>query len=194
MSRYKGPSEAQTNAEALARRESPYTAAHAVSVSLAWDYRARQPNDLRDAERMVRRAYADEIPTKLHEGPDSIGEGGTPKMTARAEGYLFGHADSSDARRNPTTGEPDLISYYHAPFRATLDAMAHSSRESHRRHAAIVSHVTIGQQTAVQAAIAEGVPSWCAGTVAERALRGFLAQLSDVKIASRRVTESVTAA
>jgi len=182
---YRGPSEAQINAEALARRGSPYTAASGVSFRVQWDYHRREPENLRDAVRMVRRAYADEVPTKLHEGYDSIGEGGTPKMTARAEGYLFGNAQSSDAKRNPETGESDIVSYYHAPFRATLDAMAHGNA-TERRIAAIVSHVTIGSQGPKEACMAEDVPDWAVSLVAFPVLAAFLRQLSDMKVSPNR--------
>ena len=170
---YIGPSEAQINAEALAHRDAPYTAASQVSFTIAWDYQRREPADLREATRMVRRAYTDELPIKLHEGPDKIGEGGTPKMTARAEGYIFGSAQGSD-------DADSAVSHYHAPFRACLDGMAHGD-ESSRKRAAIVSHVTIGSQGPQDAAVAEGVPSWCAKLVAEDALRSFLRNLSDLK-------------
>jgi len=191
--RYRGISDSQANALALAQRERPYATQSQASFTTAWDYRSRQPETLRDAVRMVRRAYQDEIPTKLHEGYDHIGEGGTPKMTARAEGYLFGSPTASDAKRDPETGEHDLVSYYHAPFRACLAQMQRGD-ESSRKRAAIVAHVTIGSQGPQEAAVAEGVPSWCAKTVAWDALRSFLTRLSDVRIASSNVQESVTAA
>lgn len=193
MKRYRGISDAQANAEALRHRESPYARASQASFTVQWDYRTRQPDNLREAVRMVRRAYADEIPTKLHEGYDSIGEGGTPKMTTKAEGYLFGSPDSSDAKRDPETGERELVSYYHAPFRACLAQMARGD-EASRKRAAIISHVTIGQQGPQEAAIAEGVPEWCAKIVAEAAIRTFLTRLSDVRIQARNMAESVTAA
>ena len=50
------------------------------------------------------------------------------------------------------------------------------------KRAAIVSHVTIGSQGPVQAAIREGVPNWCAKLVAEDVLRSFLRRLSDLKL------------
>lgn len=182
MSRpYRGPSEAQSNAEALLRRPTPYIDPHEASVRQAWDYRAREPANLREAVRMVRRAYADEVPGKLHEGPHSIGEGGTPKMTNRAEGYLFGSPSLSDARRNPETGEWDALSYFHSPFRAALDNLAHGD-EAERKRGAIVQHVTIGGQGPAEAAIKEGVPSWCAKLVAAEVLSAFLRNLSDVKL------------
>ena len=144
---------------------------------------------------MVRKAYSDEVPGKLHEGPDSIGEGGTPKMTSRAEGYLFGSPGASDAGKDPETGKPDLIGYYHSPFRAKLADMERGD-EARRKHAAIVRHVTIGQQGAAQAAMLEGVPSWCASAVAFLALRSFLVNLTDIKlnIPRHEVAESLTAA
>jgi len=181
MATYRGPSEAQSNAEALSRRDTPYSGASGVSFRVQWDFHRREPENLWDAVRMVRRAYSDEVPTKLHEGYDSIGEGGTPKMTAKAEGYLFGRAQASDAKRNPETGESDAVSYYHAPFRAALDWMSQGD-ETSRKRAAIVGHVAIGSQQPRAAAVAEGVPSWCARIVAEDSIRQFLRILSDLKV------------
>jgi len=178
---YRGPSESQSNAEALARRGSPYTAASDMSMRIAWDHRRREPDNLRDAVRMVRRAYSDEVPTKLHEGYDSIGEGGTPKMTARAEGYIFGNPQADDSL-NSRTGERDLAGWHFTPFRAALDRMAHGS-DSERVYAAIVSKVTIGGQGPKEAAIAAGQrPECLAGSVALMALRAFLRSMTDLKL------------
>jgi hypothetical protein len=190
--RLRGISDAQANAEALARRETPHLEASRASMSVAWDFRERQPRDLADAVRAVRRAYADEVPEKLHDGPHAIGEGGTPRMSARAEGYLFGSPDASDGRRDPETGELELVSYFHAPFRAALAGMQRGG-EATRKRAAIVSHVAIGQQGPAAAAIAEGVPAWCAKLVAEDALRAFLRQITDVRIAAARRDDETAA-
>lgn len=190
--RYRDLSDAQANAEALARRSSPWYDDNRASVTVAWDYRRREPTDLRDAVRQARRAYADEIPTKLHEGPDAIGEGGTPRFTGRAEGYLFGPAEASDAKRDPETGEWDRVSYYHAPFRATLERMSRGA-EGERRYAAIVAHITIGQQGPVAAALAVKAHPLDAKLVAWDALRSFLRQLSDMKV-DTRLQEGITAA
>ena len=174
-------SEAQANAEALHRRSAPYTDAQRASVRVQWDIRNREPQTLRDAVRAVRRAYSDEVPTKLHEGPDSIGEGGTPKMTPRAEGYLFGDPRADDAARDPETGERDLVGYHHAPFRARLADMEQGNLTD-RKRAAIVRHVAIGSRNPADSAQAEGVPLWCAKVVAEDALRVFLRGLSDLRV------------
>jgi len=193
VSRYKGPSEAQINADALARRERPYTAASAQTFRVAWDWRQREPETLREAVRAIRCAYAEEVPTRLHEGPDSIGEGGTPRMTARAEGYLFGSPTSDDAPRDAETGERDPVGYYHAPFRARLADMG-KGNETDRKVAAIVAHIALGGQGPKEAAVAEGVPRWLAtdGTLL-LLLGGFLRHLSDLAI-HRPLPRSETAA
>lgn len=191
---YIGPSESQSkaNAEALVRRGAPYTAASDASVRIAWDWRQREPKDLREAVRLVRKAYADEVPDKLHDGPDAIGEGGTPRMTARAEGYIFGSATASDAR--PLDDE--LVSYYHTPFRAALCRLQHGSAPEQRR-GRIVSHVTIGQMGPVEAAIAEKAHPFDAKLVAFDALRSFLHGMTDMRLhlpTEDHLAESVTAA
>lgn len=181
MSRpYLGPSESQSqaNADVLERRGRTYAGDSSVSFSLQWDFERRQPRNLREAERMVRRAYSDEVPTALHEGPDNIGQDGTPRMTVRAEAYIFGRAEADDAGRDPETGQRDLVGYYYAPFRATVATLRNGGPE----RAAIVEHVAIGSQSGVEAAIREKVPAWCAHVVAEHVLRDFLRRLSDVKV------------
>jgi hypothetical protein len=176
---YIGKSDAQSNAEALAARGLPYTAASQVSFRLKWDWHRREPRDLREAVRMARQAYQEEVPVKLHD--TDIGPDGTPRMSARAEGYIFGSPTASDAPRD----EPALVSYYLAPFRATLSGMERGD-EATRKRAAVVSHITIGSQGPQEAAISEGVPAWCAKLVAYDALSAFLRRLTDVKLDLRR--------
>jgi len=173
---YIGPSDSQANAEALARRQSPHAASYMQTRGSRWDWRQRDPSDLREAVRMVRAAYGDEVPTKLHEGPDSIGNDGTPRMTAKAEGYIFGSPQGSDS-----TTPDDLVSYYHSPFRAHLASYARGG-EGQRNRAAIVTHIAIGHQGPQESAIAVGVPAWCAKLVAEDVLRAFLRSMSDLKV------------
>lgn len=145
---------------------------------------------------MVRRAYADEVPTKLHDA--AIGEDGTPRMTARAEGYIFGNASADDAGRDAETGQRDLIGYHFTPFRATLERMCRGN-ETERKIAAIVGHVTIGSQGPKEAAISEGIPSWAVNLVAFPALRSFLHNMSDIRVhvphgENESLAESITAA
>ncbi len=168
---YIGPSEAQ--AEALARRDSSYSGASSVSFSVAWNFRNREPRDLREAVRMVRQAYSDEVPTRLHEGFDSIGEGGTPKMDVRAEAYLFGRDDAGHERPDPVA---PALDYYRTPFRAALHLMGKTKRGY------IVRHVALGSMGPQEAAIREGVPYEFAKLVAWDVLCGFLRSMSDVKV------------
>jgi len=92
----RGPSEAQSNAEALARREAAFAPENRTSAGMAYDFRRRQtPRDLRHAVALVRRAYQDEVPTKLHES--GLADDGTPAMTAKAEAYIFGSPTWTDA-------------------------------------------------------------------------------------------------
>jgi hypothetical protein len=168
-------SDSQANAEALARRERTYSEASGVSFRVNWDWHNREPRDLREAVRMARQAYADEVPARLHS--HDLADDGTPKMTPQAEGYIFGSETAGEERRTPDEAPPAL-DFYRTPFRACL---ANLERSSPRR-AAIVSHVTIGSLSPVEAAMREGVPTWCAKEVAESTLRAFLRNLTDVKV------------
>ena len=176
----------RNNADVLARRGSPFTAASGASFTTRWDWHKRQPTNLREAEHMIRRAYTDEVPVKLHDGPSAIGPDGTPRMSTRAEGYIFGAADGDDAAHDAETGMRDLIGWYFAPFRARLHQWSRAQNEASRRRAAIVSHVALGSQSGMAAAIAEGVPSWCAYVVAEHTLSMFYQGLTDVVVHAPR--------
>jgi hypothetical protein len=181
--RYRGWSDSQANAEALARREHSYSDASGVSFRLNWDWHNREPKDLREAVRMVRQAYADEVPAKLHNG--DLADDGTPKMTPQAEGYIFGREDAGEARRTEDDPAP-MLDFYRTPFRA---ALSHLERTSPPR-AAIVQSVSMGSAMPMQATIATGVPAWCAKVVAEDTLRSFLRNLTDVKVHLPREAEA----
>ncbi len=160
----------------------------------AWDYRTREPRDLRDCVRMALLAYADEVPTKLHEGSRRTGDDGTPRWTTRAEGYIFGSPSGDDARRDPETGERDVVGYFHSPFRATLANMAHGDATT-QRWGRIVAHVVIGSQGPVAAAIAEGAHPLDAKDTAERALRSCLRNLSAIRLhIKQQLPEAIEAA
>lgn len=194
-------SDAQANAEALARRSTPYSEASGVSFTVNWQFHNREPRDLREAVRMVRQAYADEVPQKLHDA--QLGEAGTPRMSGQALGYMFGSENAGEEHRAECdcraisinrnlpfleAGEHHddcaskaprpALDFYRTPFRA---ALAHLERVNKHR-GAIVSHVSIGSLSPSEAAMREGVPAWCAKEVAESTLRSFLRNLSDVKL------------
>ena len=158
-----GLSDAQANAEALARRDGPYAAENRLTVRRHFDWRNREPRDLREAVRLVRCAYSDEVPSQMAEGSDTYYPDGSPRFAPEAEVYIFeGSA---------------------GPFGRLLAHLERGS-EHERKRAAIVRHVTIGSQSPWQSAVAEGVPSWCALLVAEDALRGFLRQLGSQRAAA----------
>lgn len=168
------PSEAQINAEALANRGRTYAGQYDASVKWAYDYHRREPRDLREATRIVRAAYADEVPLKLHD--HQIGEGGTPQMTAAAVRYL----DSPGATDAPP-GERPLVSHYLTPFRAALTRLENGS-PSERRRARIVRHVTVGAMSPAEAARAERAHPDDAKDVAWLVLSAFIRTLSDLRI------------
>lgn len=175
-------SDSQANAEALHRRGSPYTAASDVSFRVHWDANRREPSTVREAIRAVRRAYADEVPDKLHDGPDAIGEDGTPRMSAKAVGYIFGAPDADDAARDPETGQRDLAGWHFTPFRANLSVMSRGT-ETQRLYAAIVQSIAIGGQDAREAALAAGVrPAAIAKGIALMAMRSFLRSMTDLAL------------
>lgn len=157
-----GPSDAQANAEALARRDGPYMAENRATTRRAFDWRNREPRDLREAVRLARAAYSDDVPEQMAEGSDTYNADGSPRFAHQAYEAIFEGS---------------------GPFRSLLSCLSRGE-ESERRRAAIVSHVTIGSQGPSLAAIAEGVPPWCALLVAEDALRGFLRQLSSQRAAA----------
>jgi len=158
-----GLSDAQANAEALARRDGPYAAENRLTTRRAFDWRNREPRDLREAVRLVRAAYSDEIPGRMAEGSDTYNLDGSPRFAPETAAYIFeGSA---------------------GPFGRLLAHLERGS-EHERKRAAIVRHVTIGSQSPWTAAVAEAVPGWCALLVAEDELRGFLRQLSSQRAAA----------
>ena len=172
--------QADANADALANRGRTYADPNAASFTVSWNYHNRQPTTLSEAVDMIRQAYADEVPTKLHEGADSLSEGGTPEMHPRFVAYL----DDDDQAGVERKTDHAALDYMKTPFRGTL-----ASYEPNR--AKIVEHVAIGSMGPMQAAIEEGIPNWCARLVAEDTLFGFLRNLSDVKVAiAKRTSEA----
>jgi len=147
----------------------------ADSFTWSYDYHRREPETLREAVHRIQRAYADEVPTKLHDA--QIGDDGTPKMTARAEGYIFGNASADDAPK----GEAPLVAYYLTPFRATLATME-GADEASRRRARIVQHITFGGMRPVEAALTEGAHRLDAKLVVFDALCSFLRSMTDMKV------------
>lgn len=157
------------------RREAPYADVHGRSIGEAWDASKRIPRDLREAVHQARVAWASEIPRALTEGPASVGDDGNPRFTADATTFIFGsphHVEPTDST---------IVGFRTTPFRSTIASML-TGDESSRKRAAIVGRITAGGMQPLQAAVAEGVPSWCAKTVAEDALRSVLGRVSDLVV------------
>ena len=182
MTRLARRSEAQANAEALARRSATYADEHARSWEVRFNRPSHERRTLRDTIRDLRRAYADEVPTRMH--VHDVDGGGTPAMSPEFKAYLMGSEFATDRRDEGTT------EVYTTPFRAALAAMARASDEGTRHRASIAGHVVVAGMGPVEAALAEGVPDWCAKDVAEKALTVFARRLSDVRLELGRREET----
>lgn len=149
-------SDAQANAEALARRTATYADEHAASWQVRFDRPNHEPRSLRGYVNEIRDAYESECPSRLHR--HDVDGGGTPAFTAAFEAYLWGSPFTIDQESGA----------YSTPFRACLAGMAKGD-ETARKRGAIVGRVAMGAGP-VEAAVAEGVPEWCAKVVARNAL------------------------
>lgn len=171
MTRLDRRSDSQANAEALARRSATYADEHAASWQVRFDRPTHEPRSLRGYVHELRDAYEAECPSRIHR--HDVDGGGTPAFTAAFEAWLWG----SPFRVEPETGA------YNTPFRACLAGMHRSTDERTRRRAAIAGRVVIGGVSATEAAIAEGVPEWCASTVAHDALMVTWRRLTSAPLA-----------
>lgn len=165
----------ESQSDALYRRDHTWSDAGRMSATIAWDWHKRQPRGLRDAADMIRRAYADEVPGRLHNR--ELADDGTPKMTPQAESYIFG-SDYAGETPPDVDGNTPVLDYYRTPFRAALSRLRGISRP----RADLIEKVATGSHQPMQAAIEQGVPPWCAKLVAEDVLFAFMRSLSDLKI------------
>lgn len=156
-------SDAQANAEALARRSATYADEHARSYEVRFDRARYRPRNMRDYVHQLRRAYADEVPSRIHVRETDAG--GDPAWSPEFTRYLTG-----------SDGATDKDETYRTPFRAALT----SWRDDHRR--VIVGRIVLGGWDEKSAAIDAGVPEWCAHDVAFRSLEMFWNRLSDVRM------------
>jgi len=166
-------SDAQANAEALARRSSTYADEHAASWQVRFNRPSHERRSLRDLVRDLRRAYADEVPSRMH--VHDVDGGGTPALSPEFKAYLYGSDTATDRHDDGTT------EVFVTAFRAALLAMfGHSPAMAQRGK--LVEAVVITGLGPLDAAIALGVPDWCAKDVAEKSLDIFWKRLSDVKL------------
>lgn len=158
-------SEAQSNAEALARRSHTYADEHASS----WQVRFGEPTHSLSTKALLARLTENleaETPVKLHEGPDHIDAGGVPAMTAAFLGHL-------DSRPNSTVQRPDrdaiLAGTYRRPMAAAIDSMLRCTGKV-AWWGRIVARVLYAGEAPIVAAIAEGSHQYEAGRTANEAL------------------------
>lgn len=161
MSRAARKSEAQANAEALARRSTTYADEHARSWSVA--FARSEPTSLRDLVRDLRRAYADDMPGKMHVG--HVDGGGTPAYAGEFASLIYGSPRATDH------GDEGASPIYQTPCRAAIDKLAGT-------HEAIVKAVVVAGLGPVEAAVAAGIPEDVAKLTTDGVLRRFWRMMS----------------
>lgn len=163
-------SEAQANAEALARRESTWTAAHAATWEARFD-RGTPPADLRPIVIELRRAYRDEVPQTLHK--HAVDDGGMPAYSGEFAAFLYASPSATDEE-----------GWYRTPVRRALAAMTRSEEEATRQMGRIAAHVTVGGDSPEDAVSREigGLHPWAARAIAHRALTVFWKRCVDVRL------------
>jgi hypothetical protein len=152
-------SEAQANAEALARRSSAFAVENRRSWTREFDRPTHEPRTLRGYVLELRDAYEAEVPTRLHR--HDVDGGGTPAFTAAFEQWLWGSPLAVDEK----TG------MYRGPLRACLADMARSADARSQSRSRIAYLVVAGGLSPMEAAIREDVPAHWAEIVGEDALR-----------------------
>ena len=175
---YQGRSESQSQAD---YGSSTYAGENAAS----WQVRfGRLSHELTTRELLseLMDAFAAEVPAKLHEGPDHIGEGGTPVMTGAFMGYI------STGTGSVTTPD-DLEPVYEGIFRKPLQEAIAGMKRSPGKVAwwgLIVERIIIGSQMPANAAMAEGSHRWEAVRTANEALAECHRRLTPVRVALPR--------
>ena len=150
-------SEAQSNAEALARRSATFADEHAASWAVRFDRPTHEPKSLRGYVHELRDAYEGEVPSRIHQ--HDVDGGGTPAFTKAFEAWLYGSPFA--------TG---VDGAYQSPLRATLAGM-HRSEDARTQARARIAYRVVCGMGAEEAAIADGVQPHWAKVVATDALR-----------------------
>lgn len=165
-------SEAQANAEALARREATWTAAHAATWEARFD-RGTPPATLRELVITLRRAYRDEMPQTLHK--HAVDDGGTPAYSGEFAAFLYGSVAATEEDGT-----------YRTPVRRCLRSMLASSTADAAafQMGRIAGRVIVGGETPADAVDHEtGISEpWIARAIAERALLVFWKRCADVRL------------
>lgn len=176
-------SDSQANAEALARRSSTYADEHAAS----WEVRFGRPAHEMSTKELVAKIMeqlAEEVPTKLHEGPDHIDGGGTPAMTAAFMGYIDGGAIVNRSPRADSHGrefDPIIVGELRKPVQ---DALATMKRAKGKQAwwGIIAERVILYSEPPVVAAMAEGSHNYEAVRTANEALAELYRRITPDKM------------
>jgi hypothetical protein len=165
-----------SEAQSRALYDRPYTEAHRNSYALKME-RTKPPRP-RELLHLLRKAYADEVPSRLH--VHDTDAGGDPAWSPEFTRYLTGSDFATDTR------DPGSVEVYTDPFRACMAGMQQSPHEGTRRRAAIVFRAVVAGEDLVTAAMCEGAPEWDAPACGARALELFWVRLSDIRLDLRR--------
>lgn len=164
---YFGPSESQTMATS---RPSPYAESNELTVEWRMDRRSREPRTLRQYVHELRKAYADEVPGRIHSRDTDAG--GAPEWTPAFTHYLDG---------KPSATDPDET--YLTPFRAALAYFEDHPDTAQRARGEVVRALVIAGHATDEA---------CRGwqpferVIALHACRVFWRAMSDVRIVMPR--------
>lgn len=186
---YVGPSEAQINAEALARRSATFADDHAKSWETRFGGRDR-PMTTKALVASLASMLAEEVPTKLHEAPDHIGEGGVPVMTAAFQAYLDGNAMAT-VNRDPKTDSqgrelrPVIVGEFVKPVQAAIEGMKRCEGRT-AWWGRIAERVVMSSERPVLAALAEGSHQYEAIRTANEALSELYRRVTPDKMALAR--------
>lgn len=165
--RYK--SDAQANAEAMIRRELPYSEPHEASWTARFGGIDR-PMTTKVLIAELLRCLGEQTPDRLHEGPDHIDEGGVPAMTGAFLGYLASSDTSSNA-----------VDEYRKPLHAALRYMK-ANPGKHRWWARIAERIILASEPPVLAAMAEGSHEYEAARTANEALSELYRRITPEKM------------
>lgn len=170
---HRGISEAQANALALERRGRTYADENAKSWEIRFGQRDR-PMSTKALVTQLAILLAEEVPTKLHEGPDKIDEGGVPAMTGAFEAYLESSAMSVTYREPKVDSQgrelrPVMVGTFRKPVQAAIEGMKRCGGRT-AWWGRIAERVVIGSEAPVSAARSEGSHEFEAVRTANEAL------------------------
>lgn len=157
-------SDAQANAEALARRSAPYGAQHAMSERHENDRVSARPTSKRSLLRWAQRLARLDGPLRMH-GRDVAGDG-APQMTGETRGYLGMTGGDGPTDWLNVACRLDESGVYVSPLRCAIARIG----TSQPRHAALLLELVKEFADEDRAAAAVGIPAEFVDDVVVRSL------------------------